>query len=98
MSIKIVTIYEPQYSNGCRNFGEGVYFKTETLADNYSKNKHKAYASYSKDYKAIVDGEDYYLLKIESPVYIEGSEKADEQKRKEALSKISEEDKRVLGL
>lgn len=98
MSIKIVAIYEPQYSNGCRNFGEGVYFKTETLADNYSKNKHKAYASYSQDYKAIVDGEDYYLLERETPVYVEGSNKSKEQKRKLALSKLSEEDKKVLGL
>lgn len=98
MTIKIVTLYEPQSSDGYGSFGDGVYFKTETLADNYSKNKHKAYASYSKDYKAIVDGEDYYLLERETPVYVEGSNKSKERKREIALSKLSEEDKKVLGL
>lgn len=98
MSIKIVTLYEPQSTDGYRSFGEGVYFKIKTLADNYAKNKHKSYAYLSEEHKAIVDGEDYYLLKSEFPVYVEGSEKADEQKRKSALSKLSEEDKKVLGL
>lgn len=95
MSIKLVTLYEPRSTDGYRSFGEGCYFKMSSSAEDYSRKKNGAYSASNKEHKSIVDGDN---LKSGSPVYVEGTEKADEQKRKLALSKLSEEDKKVLGL
>lgn len=95
--MKIVTLYQPQHSDGYRNYSENVYFLNHNEADSYAKEKHKAYSSSPKEVKAICDEGSYYILEQETPVYLHNSDLDKEKRKQQVLGKLSPEERELLG-
>ena len=98
MSINIVTLYQPQYTDGYRNYPMEFYFETKHQADGKAIAVHGDYATLPKEVKAVCDEGSYYILAKETPVYLHDSDMDKERRRQEALGKLSDEERELLGL
>ena len=96
--MKIVTLWQPQHTDGDRYYPEDVYFQTLHEADAYTREKYGAYGAGPKEVKAICENGEYYLLQQESPVYLHNSDLDKEKRKQEVLSKLSPEERELLGV
>lgn len=97
--IKIVTIYESASTDGYTGFGDGIFFTEKNLAENRSKSKHGNYSTRPFSHLAIeIETGKYILVKSENPVCIEDGVAEKEAQKQNALSKLSDYEKEILGL
>lgn len=95
---QIETIYEAAHTDGYRNFGSGKYFLRNSDAQTYASKKYRGYAISPMCHKAVkLDDGEYAILSNDSPVYITGSKKEKEFIAKQALAKLSQEEREALG-
>ncbi len=96
---EIIKLYEPTSSDGHSSTGDGVYFLDIELARMTSEQKHGNYASSPIMHLGIeIEKDKYLLLKQEKPVLLANSESAISEVKKNAISKLSEEEIDILGL
>ena len=96
--MKIVTLYQPQYTDGYKHYPLNIYFESETDSDTYSKDNHQSYAVDSKSLKAIVAGDgEYYILSSDQPVHLYDSGLEKEKIIQQALDKLTKEERELLG-
>jgi hypothetical protein len=75
-----------------------MFYLAEHEAKSYSTNKHNGYGRViTHDKVADIDGV-YYLLKRATPIVLANTVEQLKELRELAMSKLTEEDKRVLGL
>lgn len=97
--MEIVRLYEPASTDGYTHSGDGVYYLDESVARSVGKNRHGNYSVDPLLHLAIeiIKG-DYLRLVSSHPVHLADSEKAKDEIREKALSKLSDEEKELLGL
>ena len=97
--MKNVTLYEPASSDGYVPYGAGFYFLDEGLAKQWAINKHGAYAVDPIIHNAVEreDGR-FLILKSTEAVSVMNTAQLKEDIRLKALSKLSPEEREVLGL
>lgn len=97
--MKIITLYETAYTDGYNHFGDANFFLDESIAKASTRMKYKGYAVDPIKHSAVMISKDtFLLLKSPDPVYLAGSELEKLRIRENALSKLSKEEKEILGL
>lgn len=96
--MKIIKLYESGTTDGYTTSGEGMFFVNEYEAKSYVENKHHGYGRViTHDNVAEIDGE-YYLLKRRSPITLASTIEAQKKLKEEILKKLTDEEKKILGL
>lgn len=97
--MNVIEIYESGSTDGYKHFGDNKYFLNESMAKAYAKNKHGNYCIDPIKHFAINAGDEkYYLLKSESPINLANSEAEKLKIKESALSKLSSEEREILGV
>lgn len=97
--MEFVKIYESRYTDGYTPHGDGVYFLNPNLALNYSKEKHSGYYILPAEHIGLATGNgdgEYFI--IQKTITINKSYANKQKKREEALNKLTQEEKELLGL
>lgn len=97
--MKIIKLYEVASSDGYHDRGEGRYYLSESEAKTAGELKNQGWSATPIKHNAVQnDDGGYFLLTNTNPVYLEGSPQLEEEKKKKALSKLTKEEKKLLGL
>lgn len=97
--MEIIKIYESASSDGYSATGDRLYFLDEAIATATAKRKHGNYSTTSFQHFGVKVSNDEYLLVVsEKPIVLADSEMAKEKIRQSALSKLSKEERDVLGI
>jgi hypothetical protein len=103
MKLEIVKLIESASSDGYKPSGDGNFFLDCSLATAFAKGKYGNHADIIEHW-AVKESEDsYYILgswclNMPEPVALFNSEAAKNQIKEKALSKLTEEEKKILGL
>lgn len=96
--MKIITLYESGSTDGYTDRGDGMFYLKEHEAKSYSENKHHGYGRVlTHKNVAEIDGE-YYMLKRVEPIVLANTVEELKKLRELAMNKLTDADKRVLGL
>jgi len=96
--MKIVTLYQPQFTDGYTDFPMDVYFDNNEEANIYAKVNHGSYSVNCKPVKAICEEGEFYILQQEAPVYLHNSDLDKEKRKQELLDKLSQDERELLGV
>lgn len=95
---KIIEIYESASADGYSLFGDGVYFTEKHQAEHFSRAKHGGCSRCEAHAAIQTKSGEIYLLKRTTPVVMKDSREYNQKIKEAALAKLSEEEKRLLGL
>lgn len=97
--MEIVKLYETASTDGYTRKGENLYFIEEDIAKLAGKDKHGNYAVNPICHLGIkYSNDEYLLLASDKPVALANSETARQKLKKNALKKLTKEEKELLGL
>lgn len=97
--MEIINIYESASTDGYTSTGDRKYFTEKSLAIAYGKNKHGNYVTDPICYYAInIPDDGYLILASKDPVFLADSEEEKKKIKDHALSKLSSEEREVLGI
>lgn len=97
----IIIVYETSHTDGYKNNPGGDFFRTKEEAVAYAKVRFSGHGSSPIVHNAMVHGNGLlYLLKQVTPVTLADAtqEVLEAKKRNAALNKLTDEDKKILGL
>ena len=98
-AVKIVTLYESASSDGYRPSGDGLFYLNESEAKAAGDVKHSGWSCSPLQHEAMDTGDGkFYLLASSSPVALANTPAHKEQLRQMALKKLTDSEKKILGL
>lgn len=99
MTPVIKTIYESANTDGTHTYGDGAYFEYRHEAELYSKDQHQGYGCRALEVRALPISEGTYMrMSNEAIIYIHGTEAYNEKIKANALLKLNDHERMLLGL
>lgn len=97
--MEVIELYETASTDGYKQHPDGKFFESKFKAVAYGKNKYGYHSTEPIAHFAISDGDgNYYLLQQKESIQLADSKAEMEKVKRAALSKLTIEERQVLGL